>query len=86
MPDYTASAVLHSGYNQKINGTLMIANAYGMADNASANYSDLLDFGTTPDGLDKGVFSLAEFRLKHKGVWMSLAAWANTREDEPPPI
>ncbi len=80
MPDYTISAVLNYGYKNKTNATLLIANAYGLADNASADYADLLDFGTTDTGAEKGIFALAELRMEDQDIWLSLASWVNTQE------
>ncbi|MDX8386931.1 MAG: hypothetical protein R8M46_00150 [Ghiorsea sp.] len=83
MPDYTISAVLNYGYPDRTNATFMVANAYGLADNTSKNYQDLVDFGKTDAGLDKGVFALGELRLEDQDVWMTIGAWTNTREDNP---
>jgi len=79
-PGYTVSAVLNYGYENQPNGTVMIANAYGLGDNASAGYGDLFDFGQTAEGLNKGYFALAEARIEDKEVWMSLGLWTNTQE------
>ncbi|MDQ6988598.1 MAG: carbohydrate porin [Mariprofundaceae bacterium] len=80
MPDYTMSAVLNYGYKDKTNFTVMLANAYGLADNASVDYADLVDFGTTEAGLEKGTFALGELRMEDQDVWLSLASWINTKE------
>jgi hypothetical protein len=83
MPDYTVSAVLNYGFEDRTNATFMVGNAYGLADNPSADYNDLVDFGETDAGMKKGVFALGELRLEDQDVWLSIGAWTNTREDNP---
>jgi len=82
-PDYTVSTVVNYGYEDKSNMVFMIANAYGLADNDTADYADLIDFGQTPAGLDKGLFGLAELRMEDQGVWLTLGTWVNTQEENP---
>ncbi|MDX8382816.1 MAG: carbohydrate porin [Ghiorsea sp.] len=84
MPDYTMSAVFNYGYENRTNATFMVANAYGIADNASLGYkntyTDLFDFTNAADGTKKGIFALAEVRMEDQDLWLTLGTWMNTRE------
>ena len=83
MPDYTVSALVNYGYKDRTNMTFMVANAYGLSDNDTADYADLVDFGETPSGMNKGVFALGELRMVDQDVWLSVGTWVNTREVNP---
>ncbi|MCF7821423.1 MAG: carbohydrate porin [Mariprofundaceae bacterium] len=79
-PDYTPSLVLSHGAEDVVNATLLVANAYGLGDNPSANYADLFKFGRDKNtNLRKGIFTLAELRLPND-VGATLGGWMRTSE------
>ena len=79
-PDYTPSLVMNYGNEDEANFTVLIANAYGLGDNPSANYSDLFRFGRDRStGLQKGVFALGELRVP-SSVNLTMGGWARTSE------
>jgi len=79
-PDYTPSVVFSYGAEDSINGTVMMANAYGLGDNPNANYADLFRFGRDRNsGLKKGIFALGELRLPGE-IDLTLGGWARTTE------
>ncbi|MFQ5355078.1 MAG: carbohydrate porin [Mariprofundaceae bacterium] len=81
-PDYTPALVFNYGNVDALQWTLMAANAYGLGDNASANYRGLFNFGKNDAGLDKGLFVLAEVRApgeRHE-MLTSLGGWYRSSE------
>jgi len=79
-PDYTPSLVLSHGAEDTVNVTLLVANAYGLGDNPSANYADLFKFGRDKNsGLKKGIFVLGELRLQD-AVGVTVGGWTRTSE------
>ncbi len=79
-PDYTPSVIFTYGDEDKLNATALLANAYGLSDNESANYRDLFKFGRDANtGLKKGMFVLAEIRVP-EAVDFTLGGWIRTSE------
>jgi len=81
-PDYTPALVINYGAADALQWTLMAANAYGLGDNASANYGDLFNFGKNDAGLDKGLFALAEVRVHgdRQEMLTTLGGWYSSSE------
>ncbi|MDX8389200.1 MAG: carbohydrate porin [Mariprofundaceae bacterium] len=80
-PDYTAALVFNYGVEDKLQWTLLLANAYGLGDNESADYVDLLKFGENESGLSKGLFTLVEARVPG-AVGITTGAWFSSSELE----
>jgi len=79
-PDYTPSVIFTYGDEDGFSTTALLANAYGLSDNESANYRDLFKFGrATNTGLKKGLFALAEVRVP-EAVDFTLGGWIRTSE------
>jgi len=81
-PDYTPAIVFNYGEEDGIAFTALTANAYGLGDNPRGNYSQLFQFGNTPTGERKGLFSLAELRMPLSGEdsLLTVGGWFSTME------
>ncbi|MDQ6961842.1 MAG: carbohydrate porin [Mariprofundaceae bacterium] len=79
-PDYTPAIVLSSD-DKDVAWRVMVANAYGLADNANMDYADLFKFSNGAGTPSKGLFSLAQMRLSlDDDTSIAIGAWVSTKE------
>jgi len=81
-PDYTLGAALHHAPLAETHLMLVATGAAGLGDDPEASYAELFDLGSTSEGMNDGVFVLAEVFFEHRpvGTFWRLGGWYSSAE------